>query len=78
VGDVIGDINSKRGRIEHIRTENGKQTVTAEVPMSELFGYSTKLRSLTQGRAIYTMEFHKYDPVPTQIQEKILKRVRGY
>jgi elongation factor G len=78
VGDVIGDINSKRGRIEHIRTENGKQTVTAEVPMSELFGYSTKLRSLTQGRAIYTMEFHKYDPVPTQIQDKILKRVRGY
>lgn len=78
VGDVIGDINSKRGRIEHIRSENGKQTVTAEVPMSELFGYSTKLRSLSQGRAIYTMEFHKYEPVPTQIQDKILKRVRGY
>jgi len=78
VGDVIGDINSKRGRIETIRNENNKQTVTAEIPMSELFGYSTRLRSLSQGRAIYTMEFCKYEPVPAQIQEKILKRMRGY
>jgi len=78
VGEVIGDINSKRGRIEHIRPQNQKQEVTAEVPMSELFGYSTTLRSLTQGRAVYTMEYIKHEKVPASIQEKILKRVRGY
>lgn len=78
-GDIIGDINSRRGKIENIRTgKNNKQEIVAEVPMSELFGYSTRLRSLSQGRAIYTMEFHKYDKTPVQIQEKILKRLRGY
>lgn len=78
-GDIIGDINSKRGKIDNIRAaKNDKQEVIAEVPMSELFGYSTRLRSLSQGRAIYTMEFLKYEKVPAQIQEKILKKVRGY
>jgi elongation factor G len=57
---------------------NDKQVVTAEVPMSELFGYATGLRSLSQGRAVYTMEFSKYEVVPANIQDKILKRVRGY
>lgn len=78
VGEVIGDINSKRGKIDKIHSEDGKQTVVAEVPMSELFGYSTRLRSLTQGRAIYTMEFFKHEIIPTNLQEKIMKRVRGY
>lgn len=79
VGDVIGDLNSRRGRIEKIRSDvNDKQVVTAEVPMSELFGYATGLRSLSQGRAVYTMEFSKYEVVPANIQDKILKRVRGY
>lgn len=78
VGEVIGDINSKRGKIVKIHTENGKQTVISEVPMSELFGYSTRLRSLTQGRAIYTMEFFKHEIIPANLQEKIMKRVRGY
>ena len=78
-GDIIGDVNSKRGKIENIRTaKNNKQEIIAEVPMSELFGYSTRLRSLSQGRAIYTMEFLKYEKTPTQIQEKIIKRMRGY
>ncbi len=78
VGDIIGDINSKRGKIEHIRNNNNKQEITAEIPMSELFGYSTKLRSISQGRAIYTMEFSKHEVVPQNIQKRILKRVRGY
>ncbi|MCD4817227.1 MAG: elongation factor G [Candidatus Cloacimonetes bacterium] len=79
VGDIIGDINSKRGKIEKIYTkENSKQEIISEIPMSELFGYSTRLRSLSQGRAIYTMEYLKYEKVPANIQEKILKRIRGY
>ena len=78
VGDIIGDINSKRGKIEHIRSTNQKQEVTAEIPMNELFGYATRLRSISQGRAVYTMEYFKHEKVPANIQEKILKKVRGY
>ena len=79
VGDIIGDINSKRGRIEHLRSNtNKKQEITADIPMSELFGYATRLRSISQGRAIYTMEYLKHEKVPANIQEKILKKVRGY
>lgn len=78
VGDIIGDINSKRGKIEQIRASNKKQEIIAEIPMSELFGYATKLRSISQGRAGYTMEFLHYEIVPTNIQEKIRKKVRGY
>ncbi|MCK5050507.1 MAG: elongation factor G [Candidatus Cloacimonetes bacterium] len=78
VGEIIGDINAKRGRIEHIRNANQKQEITAHVPMSELFGYSTRLRSISQGRADYTMEYLKHEKTPANIQEKILKKVRGY
>ena len=78
VGEVIGDINAKRGRIEHIRNANQKQEITAHVPMSELFGYSTRLRSISQGRAVYTMEYLKHEKTPGNIQEKILKKVRGF
>jgi elongation factor G len=78
-GDIIGDINSKRGKIDNIRTgKNEYQEIIAQVPMSELFEYSTRLRSISQGRAIYSMEFHKYEKVPSQVQEKILKKLRGY
>ena len=78
VGDIIGDMNSKRGKILHIRSNMKKQEIVAVIPMSELFGYATRLRSISQGRAIYTMEFSKYEKVPANIQEKILKKVRGY
>ncbi len=78
VGDIIGDMNSRRGKILHIRSNMKKQEIVAVIPMSELFGYATRLRSISQGRAIYTMEFSKYDKVPVNIQEKILKKVRGY
>jgi elongation factor G len=78
VGEIIGDINAKRGKVEHIRPQNQKQEITALIPMSELFGYSTKLRSISQGRAVYTMEYSKHEKVPANIQEKILRRMRGY
>ena len=78
VGEIIGDINAKRGRIEHIRSANKKQEITAHIPMSELFGYSTRLRSISQGRADYTMEYLKHEKTPRNIQEKILKKVRGF
>jgi len=78
VGEIIGDINSKRGRIEQIRNVNKKQEIAAHIPMSELFGYSTRLRSISQGRAVYTMEYLKHEKTPANIQEKILKKVRGF
>jgi elongation factor G len=79
VGDVIADINSKRGRIEVMRKHNDiQQEIVADVPLSELFGYSTRIRSLSQGRAIYTMEFKKYELCPVNIQNAILKKIRGY
>jgi elongation factor G len=78
VGDIIGDINAKRGKIIAIRQTAKKEQIIAEIPMSELFGYSTRLRSISQGRAIYTMEFHSYEKVPAQVQERILKKIRGY
>ncbi len=78
VGDIISDINSKRGKITVIHSQTHKREIVAEVPMSELFGYSTRLRSISQGRAIYTMEFCKYELVPMTIQINILKKIRGY
>ncbi|MBN2460957.1 MAG: elongation factor G [Candidatus Cloacimonetes bacterium] len=77
-GEIIGDLNAKRGKIHTIRTNLNKQEIVADVPMSELFGYATNLRSITQGRAIYTMEYLKHEKVPANIQDKILKKIRGY
>jgi len=78
VGDVISDINSRRGRIENIDTEAGRQTLTVLVPLAETFGYATDLRSLTQGRATYHMDFFKYAEVPTGISQEIIARVKGH
>ncbi|MBZ2175231.1 elongation factor G [Schnuerera sp. xch1] len=72
MGDVIGDINSRRGRIEGMNPRDGVQVVRAFVPLGEMFGYATDLRSNTQGRAVYTMQFDHYNPVPNNIAEKIL------
>ena len=71
MGDVIGDINSRRGRIEGMEPLNGMQIVHSYVPLAEMFGYSTDLRSKTQGRGTYTMEVHHYEAVPKSIQEKV-------
>jgi elongation factor G len=73
LGDVMGDVNSRRGRIEGFSDRLGIKVVDAYVPLSEMFGYATTLRSLTQGRASYSMEFHHYEKVPNNIAEKIVK-----
>ena len=72
MGDVIGDINSRRGRIEGMEDIGGGKLVKAYVPLAEMFGYSTDLRSRTQGRGNYSMFFEKYEPVPKSVQEKVL------
>ena len=72
MGDVIGDINSRRGRIEGMDDLGGGKIVRGFVPLSEMFGYSTDLRSRTQGRGNYSMFFEKYEPVPKSVQEKVL------
>ncbi len=78
MGDVIGDLNSRRGKIQGM-SQRGKNTqvITAQVPLDTMFGYATDLRSKTQGRAVYTMQFSHYDPVPTSVQEEIVAKVRG-
>ena len=72
MGDIIGDLNSRRGRIEGMEDIGGGKMVKAYVPLAEMFGYSTDLRSRTQGRGNYSMFFEKYEPVPKSVQEKIL------
>nr|WP_283244943.1 elongation factor G [Gehongia tenuis] len=72
MGDVMGDLNSRRGRIEGMEAVNGAQNIAAVVPLSEMFGYATDLRSNTQGRANYTMQFSHYEEVPKNIAEKLL------
>jgi elongation factor G len=73
IGDVIGDINSRRGRILDSKTEFNQQVISAEVPLGKMFGYSTQLRSMTKGRASYDMEFKYYGEVPKSEQEAIVK-----
>ena len=77
MGEVIGDLNSRRGRIGHMETRAGSQVVSAEVPLSEMFGYATALRSLTQGRATFSMHFKHYVQVPKQIADELIAKVRG-
>ncbi len=77
MGDVIGDINSRRGRIEGMDDLGGGKIVRALVPLSEMFGYSTDLRSKTQGRGNYSMFFDRYEPVPKSVQEKVLAEKKG-
>ncbi|MEY2754334.1 MAG: elongation factor [Actinomycetota bacterium] len=77
MGGVVGDLNSRRGRIEGMEARGNTQVVRAQVPLSEMFGYSTDLRSATQGRATYTMQFAQYAEVPGNISNEIVKRVRG-
>ena len=75
MGDVIGDLSSRRGHIKHMEPRGGVQVITARVPLSEMFGYSTNLRSMTQGRGNYTMQFAAYDEVPKSVSEEIIAKV---
>jgi len=77
MGDVIGDLNSRRGRIEGMESLMGIQTIKAKVPLATMFGYSTGLRSLTQGRGTYTMEFCEYDEMPKNLAEEIVAKSKG-
>jgi len=72
LGDVMGDLSSRRGRILENEDRKGVKVIEAEVPLAEMFGYATALRSLTKGRAGFTMEFKKYQPVPESVKEKIV------
>jgi elongation factor G len=71
MGDVIGDLNSKRGQIEEMSDRGQVKLVTARVPLASMFGYATQLRSMTQGRASYSMEFLRYEEVPNNVAEEI-------
>jgi len=77
MGDVVGDLNSRRGRVGQMEARGSNQVITATVPLSEMFGYATDLRSRTQGRATYTMQFDSYQKTPAFVQEEIVKRFRG-
>jgi elongation factor G len=77
MGDVIGDLNSRRGQVGGMDQRGNSQIVRAQVPLSEMFGYSTDLRSRTQGRASYSMHFGSYQQTPASVQEEIVARVRG-
>lgn len=77
LGDVMGDLNSRRGKIEGIAPRKDAQVIKAMVPLSEMFGYATQLRSMTQGRALYTMQFDHYDETPKSISDQIIEKVKG-
>jgi len=77
MGDVIGDLNSRRGRIQSMTARAGAQVVAANVPLANMFGYATELRSRTQGRATYTMQFDHYEPVPSSVSEELTARAVG-
>ncbi len=77
MGDVIGDLNSRRGRVGQMEARGNNQVVSAQVPLSEMFGYATDLRSKTQGRATYTMQFDSYQQTPGSVQEEIVARIKG-
>ncbi|MFH0765116.1 MAG: elongation factor G [Calditrichota bacterium] len=78
LGDVVGDLNSRRARIMGIDIRNDAQVISAETPLANMFGYATQLRSLSQGRALFTMEFLRYEPVPPQEAGALLEKIRGY
>ena len=77
MGDVIGDINARRGNVEGIETHGETCVIHSHVPLAESFGYDTQLRSLTQGRATYSMEFHQYREVPANVMEQMIDRIKG-
>ena len=77
MGDVIGDLTGRRGKVKNVRNRGEAQVIDGEVPLEQMFGYATDLRSMTQGRAIYTMEFDHYQQVPKNIQEEIINQTAG-
>ena len=74
MGDVVGDINRRRGMIQEMVDTSSGKTIGCEVPLAEMFGYATDLRSATQGRATYSMQFEKYNEAPANIAEAVIKK----
>jgi elongation factor G len=72
LGDVIGGLNSRRGKVSEMEARSGSQVVKATVPLSEMFGYATDLRSATQGRATYSMQFSHYEEVPQHVRDEVV------
>ncbi len=77
MGDIIGDLTSRRGRIQHMEGRGSAQVITAKVPLSEMFGYATDLRSRSQGRATYTMQFDSYEQAPKSVSEEVVAKAAG-
>ena len=77
MGDVMGNLSSRRGHIQSQEDRGGTQIINAKVPLSEMFGYATDLRSRTQGRATYSMHFDRYEPAPSNVSEEVVARVQG-
>jgi len=77
MGDIMGDLTGRRGRITSMEARGGTQIVNARVPLSEMFGYATDLRSRTQGRATYTMHFDRYEQAPQNVSEEVVARIQG-
>ena len=73
MGDIIGDLNSRRGHIQSMDARGGTQIINARVPLSEMFGYATEMRSRTQGRATYSMHFDRYEQAPNHISDEVVK-----
>ena len=74
MGDVMGDLNSRRGRVQGMESNAGAQVINSKVPLAEMFGYATELRSMTQGRANYSMQFDSYEPAPKQVQDEVITK----
>ena len=77
MGDVIGDITSRRGHLQSMEARGGTQVINSRVPLSEMFGYATDLRSRTQGRGAYSMHFDRYEPAPSSISDEVIKKICG-
>ena len=77
MGDIIGDLNKRRGQVEGMEDKNGARVIKAKVPLAEMFGYVTVLRTISSGRATQSMEFLEYAEVPKQIAIEVLKEVKG-
>jgi elongation factor G len=77
LGDIVGDINARRGKIERMEMRGGSRVMHAFVPLAEMFGYATILRTITQGRGVFSMEFYQYKVIPSNIMEEIVARMEG-
>ncbi len=77
MGDVIGNLNSRRGHIQSMEMRGGSQVINSRVPLAEMFGYATDIRSRTQGRGSYSMHFDRYEPAPSAVSQEVIARVQG-